>query len=107
MNYPKQLKTRKKIDALTGIKSSLDHIRSVISLVYLLYIANERKASVRYSISEGSKIKITPELLNAIEEVLGRKDLEATINANPLVTNQYEPLYVGVTLLMKLGYLKM
>ena len=107
MNYPKQLKTRKKIDALTGIKSSLDHIRSVISLVYLLYIANERKASVRYSISEGSKIKITPELLNAIEEVLGRKDLEATINANPLVTNQYEPLYVGVTLLLKLGYLKM
>lgn len=107
MNYPKQLKTRKKIDALTGIKSSLDHIRSVISLVYLLYIANGRKASVRYSIPEESKIKIAPELLNAIEEVLGRKDLEATINANPLITNQYEPLYVGVTLLMKLGYLKM
>jgi hypothetical protein len=107
MNYPKQLKTRKKIDALTGIKSSLDHIRSVISLVYLFYIANGRKASVRYSIPEESKIKIAPELLNAIEEVLGRKDLEATINANPLITNQYEPLYVGVTLLMKLGYLKM
>ena len=107
MNYPKQLKTRKKIDALTGIKSSLDHIRSVISLVYLFYIANGRKASVRYSIPDESKIKIAPELLNAIEEVLGRKDLEATINANPLITNQYEPLYVGVTLLMKLGYLKM
>ena len=107
MNYPKQLKTRKKIDALTGIKSSLDHIRSVISLVYLFYIANGHKASVRYSIPEESKIKIAPELLNSIEEVLGRKDLEATINANPLITNQYEPLYVGVTLLMKLGYLKM
>ena len=107
MNYPKQLRTRKKIDALTGVKSSLDHIRSVISLVYLFYIANGRKASIRYSIAEGSKIKIAPELLNAIEEVLGRKNLEATINANPLVTNQYEPLYVGVTLLMKLGYLKM
>ena len=107
MRYPKQLKTRRKIEALTGIKSSLDKIRSVIALVYLLYVANERKASVRYSIPEGSRIKIAPNLLNAIEGVLGRNNLGGTINGNPLVTNQYEPLYVGVTLLMKLGYLKM
>ena len=107
MNYPKQLKARKKIDALTGIKSSLDQIRSVISLVYLLYIANERRASVEYSIPEGTKIKIAPEILNAIEGGLGRENLGGTINSNPLITNQYEPLYVGVTLLMKLGFLKM
>jgi hypothetical protein len=107
MNYPKQIKTRKKIEALTGIKSSLDQIRSVIALVYLLYVANERKAFVRYSIPEGSKIKIAPNLLNAIEGVLGRNNLGDTINGNPLIINQYEPLYVGVTLLMKLGYLKM
>lgn len=107
MSYPKQIQTRKKIDALTGIKSSLDHLRSVISLVYLLYIANERKASVRYSIPKGTKIEIAPELLNAIESILGHNNLEETINCNPLITNQYEPLYVGVTLLMKLGFLKM
>ena len=46
-------------------------------------------------------------MLNAIEGVLGRDNLGGTINSNPLITNQYEPLYVGVTLLMKLGYLKM
>lgn len=107
MSYPKQLIARRKIEALTGIKSSLDKIRSVIALVYLLYVANERKASVRYSIPEGSRIKIAPNLLNAIEGVLGRNNLGGTINGNPLITNQYEPLYVGVTLLMKLGYLKM
>lgn len=107
MSYPKQLKARRKIEALTGIKSSLDKIRSVIALVYLLYVANERKASVEYSIPEGSRIKIAPNLLNAIEGVLGRNNLGGTINGNPLITNQYEPLYVGVTLLMKLGYLKM
>ena len=107
MSYPKQLKARRKIEALTGIKSSLDKIRSVIALVYLLYVANERKASVKYSIPEGSRIKIAPNLLNAIEGVLGRNNLGGTINGNPLITNQYEPLYVGVTLLMKLGYLKM
>lgn len=107
MSYPKQLKARRKIEALTGIKSSLDKIRSVIALVYLLYVANKRKASVRYSIPEGSRIRIAPNLLNAIEGVLGRNNLGGTINGNPLITNQYEPLYVGVTLLMKLGYLKM
>lgn len=107
MNYPKQIKVRKKIEALTGIKSSLDQIRSVISLVYLLYVANGRKAFVKYSISNGTKIKIAPDLLNAIETYLGRDNLESTINSNPLITNQYEPLYVGISLLMKLGYLKM
>lgn len=107
MSYPKQLKLRRKIDALTGIKSSLDQIRSVISLVYLIYIANGRKASVRYSIPVGSYINIAPDLLKAIEDFLGQANLEDTIKGNPLIKNQYEPLYVGVTLLMKLGYLKM
>ena len=107
MNYPKQIKVRKKIDALTGVKSSLDQIRSVIALVYLLYVANGRKAAVRYSIPDGNKIKISPELQNTIEGFLGRNNLGGIISVNPLITNQYEPLYVGVTLLMKLGYLKM
>lgn len=107
MSYPKQIKARRKIEALTGIKSSLDKIRSVIAFVYLLYVANERKSFVKYSISTGSKISIDPNLLESIENLIGRKGLEAIINNNPLITNQYEPLYVGVTLLMKLGYLKM
>ena len=63
MNYPNQLKNRRTIEALTGIKSSLDQIRSVIALVYLLYIANNRKSYVCYSILEGDKIKIEPSLL--------------------------------------------
>lgn len=107
MRYPRQIKTRRKIEALTGIKSSLDKIRTVIAFVYLLYVANERKSFVRYSISTGSKISIEPKLLEAIENLIGRKGLGTIINNNPLITNQYEPLYVGVTLLMKLGYLKM
>jgi len=107
MSYPRQIRARRKIDALTGIKSSLDHIRSVISLVYLLFIANNRRPFVQYSVSDGGKTKIDTDLLQAIERILGYNNLESIINNNPLITNQYEPLYVGVTLLMKLGYLKM
>lgn len=107
MRYPRQIKTRRKIEALTGVKSSLDKIRSVIAFVYLLYVANARNSFVRYSVSTGSKISIDSKLLEAIENLIGRKGLGTIINNNPLITNQYEPLYVGVTLLMKLGYLKM
>ncbi len=107
MSYPKQIKVRRKIDALTGIKSSLDKIRSVISFVYLLFVANGRKSLVKYSVSKDSKISIDPKLLESIENLIGHKGLATIINNNPLITNQYEPLYVGVTLLMKLGYLKM
>ena len=107
MSYPKEIKARKKIDALTGIKSSLDQLRSVIALVYLLYVANERKSFVEYSVPNGTKIKIAPDLLKTIEKYLGNDNLGSIINSNPLITNQYEPLYVGVSLLMKLGYLKM
>lgn len=107
MKYPNQIKQRRQIDALTGIKSSLNHIRSVIALIYLLYVANERKSFVRYSISDGSKIKIDPVLLASIEKMMGKEKLETIVNNNPLFTKQYEPLYVGITLLMKLGHLKM
>jgi hypothetical protein len=106
MRYPNPFRPRRQIDALTGIKSSLDHIRSVIALVYLLYIANERKSYVRYSVSDGSQIKIDPTILESIEKMLGKSDIESIINNNPLLTKQYEPLYVGITLLMKLGHLK-
>ncbi len=107
MRYPKQIKSRNKIEALTGIKSSLDKIRSVIAFVYLLYVANGRKSFVKYSVATENKISIEPELLKSIEDLVGHKGLEKIINNNPLITNQYEPLYVGVTLLMKMGYLKM
>lgn len=107
MRYPNQIKQRRQIDALTGIKSSLDHIRSVIALIYLLYVANERKSFVRYSISDGAHIKMDPILLASIEKLMGKGNLETVVNNNPLLTKQYEPLYVGITLLMKLGHLKM
>lgn len=107
MRYPNPIKQRRQIDALTGIKSSLDHIRSVIALIYLLYVANERKSFVRYSISDGAHIKMDPILLASIEKLMGKGNLETVVNNNPLLTKQYEPLYVGITLLMKLGHLKM
>lgn len=107
MNYPDPITSRRKIEALTGIKSSLDKIRSVIALVYLLYIASGKKAFVKYSIPAGNRITIDPNYLESIERYLGKTNLKTDIDSNPLIVNQYEPLYVGITLLLKLGFLKM
>ena len=108
MSYPNSIKRRSKIEALTGIKSSLEGIRPVVSLVYLLYVANGRLSRVEYCEStEAGKIAFKSDLLTKISNYLGDESIEKTIKNNPLVLNQYEPLYVAITLLFKLGNLKM
>ena len=108
MSYPNPIKRRNKIEALTGIKSSLEGIRPVISLVYLLYVANGRLSRVEYCESTAvGKIVLKSNLLAKISNYLGNVDIENIIKGNPLVVNQYEPLYVAITLLFKLGCLKM
>lgn len=109
MSYPKYAKRRTPIDALTGIKSSLSNLRQVISLTYLLFVVNGRKSFIDYCISIDSKtLTIKNDLLSAISNYLSPNSIdESVINENPLVKNQYEPLYVGMTLLFRLGNLKM
>ncbi len=107
MSYPSSIKPRVKLDALTGIKSSLANLRSIISLAYLMYVSNGRKSSIEYSVSDGNKIKINQTLLSQINSYLDKGPVDAYVNSNPLITNQYEPLYVGLTLLLKLGNLIM
>lgn len=107
MNYPSSIKHRDKLDALTGIKSSLNQLRSVISLAYLIYVANDRKSEADYSISDGSNIKLDPHLRDRICHYLGKYNIDELFNNNPLIKCQFEPLYVGITLLLKLGNITM
>ena len=107
MSYPIPIKQRTPIDALTGIKSSLYNIRQVIALTYLIYVASGRKAFVEYCHYENNKLSLKPELLATIKNYLNKNDIDTIINDNPLLNNQYEPLYVGMTLLFRLANLKM
>ncbi len=109
MSYPYSIIRRSKIESLTGVKSSLEHIRPVIALIYLLYVVNERKSRVDYceSIIEG-KVSIKKELLDKIIIFLGNNnDVANIITGNPLISNQFEPLYVAITLLFRLANIKM
>lgn len=104
MIYPNEFIKRKSIDGLTGIKSSLNHLRSIVSLIYLLFLANNEKSSVIYGNENNGVLNIKPELLKAINSYLG-KDCSNIIRSNNLFTSQFEALYVGITLMLKLGKL--
>lgn len=107
MNYPIKLQKRKFLDGLTGIKSSLGNIREVIALLYLLYVVNDKKCHVNYCVkSENDTLILDPQLQTKINNYLGN-DYTSIINLNPLLTKQYEPLYVGVSVLLRLAYIKM
>lgn len=103
MNNPKEFTQRDAINSLTGIKSSLSKIRTVISLTYLLYLANNKKSSIVYAESEDSKIVLKQEYKTFIQQFLNNEEVIKTIDNNPLLTNQIESLYVGLTLMFALG----
>ena len=108
MTYPYPIKKRAPLDALTGIKSSLSNIRQVISLSYLLYVVNEKRHKVEYCTAEGNgTIILRPEILLGIKKYLNRDDIDNVLADNPMIKNQFEPLYVGLTLLFRLGNLRM
>lgn len=108
MSNPIPTKNRKGIDALTGIKSSLGQMRSIVALMYLLYIVNGRKGHILYSKkASDSKLTIDDSLLENIESYLGASNLKDIIINNPLFDKQFEPLYVGITLLYRLGKITM
>lgn len=103
MIYPKEFTQRDAINSLTGIKSSLYNLRKVVSLTYLLYIANKKKSSIVYAESKEGKIVLKQEYKTFIQQFLNNSEIIENIDDNPLLTSQIESLYVGLTLMFALG----
>lgn len=104
MRQPVKYKERIPIEPLTGIKSSLQHLRSVVALSYLLYVANGRKSELIYANSDGAQGLILKEsYLDFIAKYFNDDSVNNDIISNPLLTSQIESLYVGLTLMFGLG----
>lgn len=104
---PQRIKNRKPQNARLGIKSSLSNLKRVVSLVYLLYVANDRKGKIDYSeeYDEGgiTKIRLKSAYQGAVSAIFAPGEADAIIAANPLITSQLEPLQVGLELVFQLG----
>lgn len=104
---PQKIKSRKPQNARLGIKSSLSNLKRVVSLVYLLYLANDRKSKIDYSeeYTEGAstKIRLKDNYKAFVETYLVPEEANAILAENPLITAQLEPLQVGLELVFQLG----
>lgn len=103
MINPKEFTQRDAINSLTGIKSSLSNLRKVVSLTYLLYLANKKKSSIVYAESKEGKIVLKQEYKTFIQQFLDNSEIIENIDDNPLLTSQIESLYVGLTLMFAFG----
>ena len=104
---PQPIKKRTPQNARLGIKSSLSNLKRVVSLVYLLYIANDRKGKIDYSeeYSDGSttKIRLKDTYKAFVSKLFAPGEADQVIASNPLLTSQMEALQVGLELVFQLG----
>lgn len=110
--YPNRVKERKTIDLKLRIKSSLPKGLQMIALLYLLWKSNDKKSEIIYgeeiNTAGNISLKLKNELFVKLKEYLRQQDIicsenfEEIVNANPLLTLQYEPLLVGLELVWKL-----
>lgn len=110
--YPNRVKERKTIDLKLRIKSSLPKGLQMIALLYLLWKSNDKKSEIIYgeeiNTAGNISLKLKDELFVKLKEYLRQQDIicsenfEEIVNANPILTLQYEPLLVGLELVWKL-----
>lgn len=104
---PQPIKKRIPQNARLGIKSSLSNLKRVVSLVYLLYIANDRKSKIDYSeeYTDGgiTKIRLKDAYKASVSSIFSPGEADRVIAANPLLTSQMEALQVGLELVFQLG----
>lgn len=99
---------RKDLNLRLGIKSSLYNLRSVIALLYALYVANGKQSRVNYSkevVMDGiTKLELETSLLSPLASILNVENpSDLKVNDNPLFKAQMESLQVGIELFFKLG----
>lgn len=109
---PKTTIDRRELNLRLGIKSSLYNLRSIVALLYALYVANGKKSRVDYSEECMGEDGLTHLNLNAniegsIASLLCVDSIaETNINSTPLFKAQMESLQVGIELFLKLGKIR-
>jgi hypothetical protein len=112
MSLPNNVKTRIPIDPKLAVGSSLPKPKELIALTILLYLLNEEKEYLDYSVQTGNTINIKDELIDSMKSFFSSVDgyNEQTINdlrtENLLVSMQLEPIQVSLQIVWKLAKVK-
>jgi len=109
MNLPKQLKKRKGIDPKLAVGSSLSKPKELLAILFTLYIINDEKDKLNYSVKNGNAINLTSQLISKIKlffngiSAYNESEIDTIGNDNPLLDMQIEPLQVTLQLFWKLA----
>lgn len=112
MSLPNNIKTRIPIDPKLAVGSSLPKPKELIALTILLYLFNEEKEYLDYSVQSGNTISLKDELIDSMKSFFSSVDgyNEQKINdlrrENSLVSMQLEPLQVSLQIVWKLAKVK-
>lgn len=103
---PSKIEQRSDLDCRLGIKSSLNHISSVVALSYLLYCANDKSNEIIYAdevkLSNGRKKLVLKDCYK--QWIMDNYTVdEDSLDNNPLLTSQLEALQVGLGLMFHLA----
>lgn len=103
---PSKIEQRSELDCRLGIKSSLNHISSVVALSYLLYCANDKSNEIVYAdevnLSNGRKKLVLKDYYK--QWIMDNYTVdENSLDNNPLLTSQLEALQVGLGLMFHLA----
>ena len=103
---PSKIEQRSELDCRLGIKSSLNHISSVVALSYLLYCANDKSNEIVYAdevnLSNGIKKLVLKDYYK--QWIMDNYTVdENSLDNNPLLTSQLEALQVGLGLMFHLA----
>ena len=109
MNLPKKIKKRGGIDPKLAVGSSLSKPKELLAIVFTLYIVNEEKDHLKYSVKNGERISLNEQLIDKLKLFFSdindynESEIDKIGNDNPLLSMQIEPLQVTLQLFWKLA----
>lgn len=113
MNRPKNMRVYKDMDLKLGIKSSLPKAKSTLALLILMWLSNNRKADLKYSVQDTSKIRMSEVCKENLKVLIQNVDNSIDFNAivekaenNCLFQSQLESLIVAFELVWKLAKIR-
>ena len=112
MSLPNNVKRRLPIDPKLAVGSSLPNPKELIALTILLYLLNEEKEYLDYSVQSGNTIQIKDELVDLMKSYFSsvinynEQNIDRLRTDNSLVSRQLEPLQVSLQIVWKLAKVK-
>jgi hypothetical protein len=109
MRFPNQIIKRNAIDPKLAVGSSLPNPRGLFSIVFALYLVNDEKDYLDFSVKNGTGINLKPNLIPLLKSFFvgtngySETEIELLETNNSLLEMQIEPLQVPLQLFWKIA----